>query len=118
MPSEFSPPRESSIPKEEVVISPKTGKVIGVEVKKTTVDVETGEIFEEKVEKAEKSEPKAKKSKASTTYYNLETLQGDKLLVAETYLVSNNAKRLTETVWKSPIRLEKLTTCIDEAFNE
>jgi len=118
MPSEFSPPRESSIPKEEVIVSPKTGKVIGVEVKKATVDVETGEIFDEKEEKVEKNEPKAKKSKASVTYYNLETLEEDKLLTAEAYLVSNNAKRLTETHWKSPIRLEKLTTCIDEAFNE
>jgi hypothetical protein len=62
--------------------------------------------------------PKAKKSRATTTYYNLETLEGDKLKVAETYLVANNAKRLTETHWKSPIRLEKLTTCIDEAYNE
>jgi hypothetical protein len=115
MPTEFSPPRESSIPKEEVIVSPKTGKVIGVEVKKAAVDVETGEIFDE-IE--EKSEPKAKKSKIATTFYNLETLEGDKLKVAETYLLANNAKRVTETHWKSPIRLEKLTSCIDEGFNE
>jgi phage recombination protein Bet len=115
MPTEFSPPRESSLPKEEVIVSPKTGKVIGVEVKKAAVDVETGEIFDE-IE--EKSEPKAKKSKIATTFYNLETLEGDKLKVAETYLLANNAKRVTETHWKSPIRLEKLTSCIDEGFNE
>jgi hypothetical protein len=107
-------------------VSEKTGRVIGtkVEVKvepaEAVVDVETGEIFEKIEELPEFMEvkPKAKKSKATTTYYNTETLQGDKLVIAETYLVANNAKRLTETHWKSPIRLEKLTTCIDEAFNE
>lgn len=122
MPAEFAPPRATTIPQEALIVSEKTGKVIGtkIEAKEAVVDVETGEIFEEKEELPEFMEvkPKAKKSKATTTYYNLETLQGDKLTIAETYLVANNAKRLTETHWKSPIRLEKLTTLIDEAFNE
>jgi phage recombination protein Bet len=126
MPAEFAPPRATTIPQEAVIVSEKTGRVIGtkVEVKvesaEAVVDVETGEVFEKIEELPEFMEvkPKAKKSKATTTYYNTETLQGDKLVIAETYLVANNAKRLTETHWKSPIRLEKLTTCIDEAFNE
>lgn len=126
MPAEFAPPRATTIPQEALIISEKTGKVIGTKIEakvepvEAVVDVETGEVFDQPDDLPEFLEvkPKAKKSKATTTYYNLETLQGDKLVIAETYLVANNAKRLTETHWKSPIRLEKLTTCIDEAFNE
>jgi len=120
MPSEFAPPRESSIAKDELIVSEKTGKVIGTKVKQKeeVVDVDTREIFTEKEELPEFLETKPKKGKATTTYYNLETLEGDKLKIAETYLLANNAKRMTETHWKSPIRLDKLTSCIDEGFNE
>jgi phage recombination protein Bet len=122
MPAEYAPPRATTIPQEALIVSEKTGKVIGtkIEAKEAVVDVETGEVFDQPDDLPGFLEvkPKAKKSKATTTYYNLETLQGDKLTIAETYLVANNAKRLTETHWKSPIRLEKLTTLIDEAFNE
>lgn len=122
MPAEFAPPRATTIPQEALIVSEKTNRVIGAKVEpvEDIVDVETGELFEKIEELPEFMEvkPKAKKSKATTTYYNLETLQGDKLVIAETYLVANNAKRLTETHWKSPIRLEKLTSCIDEAYNE
>lgn len=116
MPAEYAPPRATTIPQEALIVSEKTGRVIGtkIEAEEAVVDVETGEIVEEMPE----AKPKAKKSRATPTYYNLETLEGDKLKVAEVYLLANNAKRLTETHWKSPIRLEKLTTCIDEAFNE
>jgi len=122
MPAEFAPPRATTIPQEALIVSEKTGRVIGTKVEpaEAVVDVETGEIIAESDDLPEFIEvnPKAKKSKATTTYYNTETLQGDKLVIAETYLVANNAKRLTETHWKSPIRLEKLTSCIDEAYNE
>jgi phage recombination protein Bet len=122
MPAEYAPPRATTIPQEALIVSEKTNRVIGAKVEpvEDIVDVETGEIFDQPDDLPGFLEvkPKAKKSKATTTYYNLETLQGDKLVIAETYLVANNAKRLTETHWKSPIRLEKLTSCIDEAFNE
>lgn len=122
MPAEYAPPRATTIPQEALIVSEKTNRVIGAKVEpvEDIVDVETGEVFDQPDDLPGFLEvkPKAKKSKATTTYYNLETLQGDKLVIAETYLVANNAKRLTETHWKSPIRLEKLTTCIDEAFNE
>ena len=119
MPAEFAPPRATTIPQEALIVSEKTNRVIGAKIE-PVVDVETGEILveEDDLPDSMQVKPKAKKSKATTTYYNLETLQGDKLVIAETYLAANNAKRLTETHWKSPIRLEKLTTCIDEAFNE
>lgn len=122
MPAEYAPPRATTIPQEALIVSEKTNRVIGAKVEpvEDIVDVETGEIFDQPDDLPGFLEvkPKAKKSKATTTYYNLETLQGDKLVIAETYLVANNAKRLTETHWKSPIRLEKLTSCIDEAYNE
>ena len=122
MPAEFAPPRTTTIPQEALIVSEKTNRVIGAKVEpvEDIVDVETGEVFDQPDDLPGFLEvkPKAKKSKATTTCYNLETLQGDKLVIAETYLVANNAKRLTETHWKSPIRLEKLTSCIDEAFNE
>lgn len=126
MPAEFALPRGTTIPQEALIVSEKTGRVIGAKIEakiepvEAIVDVETGEITAESDDLPEFMEvkPKAKKSKATTTYYNLETLENDKLKVAEVYLLANNAKRLTETHWKSPIRLEKLTTCIDEAFNE
>jgi len=122
MPAEYAPPRATTIPQEALIVSEKTNRVIGAKVEpvEDIVDVETGEILVEEDDLPDfmQVKSKAKKSKATTTYYNLETLQGDKLVIAETYLVANNAKRLTETHWKSPIRLEKLTSCIDEAYNE
>jgi len=126
MPPEFAPPRVTTVPQEALIVSEKTGRVIGTKVEakvepvEAIVDVETGEIVSETDDLPEFMEvkPKIKKPRATTTYYNTETLQGDKLVIAETYLVANNAKRLTETHWKSPIRLEKLTSCIDEAYNE
>ena len=116
MPPTFAPPTETSIPPEKLITSEKTGRVIGVVVEKEEiVDVETGEVF---IEKEEKIEPKPKKSRATPTIYNLETLQGDKLKVAETYLLANNAVRLSETHWRAPIRLEKLTTLIEENYEQ
>ena len=66
---------------------------------------------------APKIEPGAFK-KHQVTYYNLEELEGEKLTVAEHYLLVNQARRLSETMWKSPHRLEKLTQCIDPEFKE
>ena len=66
---------------------------------------------------APKIEPGVLK-KHQVTYYNLEELEGEKLTVAEHYLLVNQAKRLSETMWKAPHRLEKLTQCIDEGFKE
>jgi phage recombination protein Bet len=125
MPSEYghhhakAAPAIEVKPDEELIVSKKTGEVLGI-VKKDVVAKEEDNIpdWDTAAAVVEDVAPKAKKGRAVTTYYNLETLEGDKLKVAETYLLTNNAKRLTETHWKSPIRLEKLTTCIDEAFNE
>jgi len=60
----------------------------------------------------------AKKPKAVTTYYNLESCPEDQLKACETYLVASNVKRLEGHIWKSPIRLEKLSKFIDEEYVE
>lgn len=61
---------------------------------------------------------KPRKSKATVTFYNLETLTGDKKTVAETYLVANSCKRVVNDVWESPITLEKLTQYIVENYEK
>lgn len=128
MPSEFGAAHAKAAPTievkadEQLIVSPKTGEVLGVVKKEVVAQPEP--VVEDNIPDwdtaaavVEDVKPKPK-SKATTTYYNLDRLEGDKLKIAETYLLANNAKRLTETHWKSPIRLEKLTTCVDEAFNE
>lgn len=50
--------------------------------------------------------------RATPTVYDISGLDGDKRAVAVTYLLANSAKQVDENVFKSPIRLEKLTTYI------
>ena len=59
-----------------------------------------------------------KKQKAVTTYYNLLECPDDQLKACETYLLASGAKRIDENVFKSAIRLEKLTSFIDETYKE
>lgn len=70
--------------------------------------------------KPQKIEPGALKgtAKATTTYYNLETMEGEKLTAAEHYLLCNSGKRISQTIWKSPIKLEKLAKYVDEDYRE
>jgi phage recombination protein Bet len=123
MPADFAPPKH-----EPVVLS--TDGEERVKITETTIsvsqpeevvfiDTTTGEIDElpDWDKKAEKAPKKALK-KAVPTYYNLESLEGDKLKAAEAYLVSNCAVRLTETHWRAPIKLDRLTQCIDAEFSE
>jgi len=56
----------------------------------------------------------APKPKAVVTFYDTARLDGDQRLAAETYLKKCAAKQLTESIWRSPIRLERLTQCITE----
>jgi hypothetical protein len=60
-----------------------------------------------------------KKAKAVTTYYNLADCPAENKKACETYLLASNVKRISENLWKSPIRLEKLSQFIDEeAFTD
>lgn len=85
-----------------------------------TVDVTTGEIVAEEkddvpVEWLEKPAKKENK-RAKTTYYTTGGLDGDKKEAARKYLETNLAKEIAEDTWQSPIRLEKLTSCIIENY--
>jgi phage recombination protein Bet len=112
MPADFAPPKHD--------IKPEAVEAVAVEPEEVVfVDTNTGEIDElpDWDKKAEKPAKKALK-KAVPTYYNLETLEGDMLKAAEAYLVANCAVRLTETHWRAPIKLDRLTQCIDGEFSE
>ena len=53
-------------------------------------------------------------SKAKETTYNIGSLEGEAKDKAKAYLVENCAKEVGENLWKSPIRLKRLTSCIVE----
>ena len=58
--------------------------------------------------------PDAPKRKAVVTFYDTSSLDGDQRLAAEKYLKNCEAKQITETIWRSPIKLQRLTQCITE----
>ena len=58
--------------------------------------------------------PDAPKPKATPTFYDTSILDGDQRLAAERYLKSCGAKSITDSIWRSPIRLQRLTQCITE----
>lgn len=58
--------------------------------------------------------PDAPKPKAVVTFYDTSSLDGDQRLAAERYLRNCEAKPITETIWRSPIRLNRLSQCITE----
>lgn len=85
-----------------------------------TVDTYTGEVMAEEKDDVPaewvevKKETKARKAK--TTYYTTASLEGDQKQSARKYLELNAAKEIAEDTWQSPIRLEKLTSCIIENY--
>lgn len=81
------------------------------------VDTYTGEIVAEEKDDVPADWTKAAVNlKAVTTYYNVGSLEGDKKAAAVKYLELNAAKELDNDVWKSPIKLDKLTQCIIENY--
>jgi phage recombination protein Bet len=58
--------------------------------------------------------PDAPKPKAVVTFYDTSSLDGDQRLAAERYLRNCEARQVTETIWRSPIRLQRLSQCITE----
>jgi hypothetical protein len=87
MPSEFAPPKAYEAPPLDPAIH---GDVIEVRPRD------------------------AARPKAVVTYYDVSSLDGDQRLSAERYLRNCEAKQITETIWRSPIRLNRLTQCITE----
>ena len=84
-----------------------------------TVDTYTGEIVAEEKDDipAEWSRPQ-KAKKAQTTFYNIEILEDAKKEAAKKYLEQNLAVEIQSNIFKCPIRLAKLTSCIVEEFEE
>jgi phage recombination protein Bet len=62
--------------------------------------------------------PDAPKPKAVTTFYDTSSLDGDQRLAAERYLRNCEAKQISETIWKAPIRLNRLTQCVAENYKD
>ena len=56
----------------------------------------------------------APKPKATPTLYDVSKVEGEHRTAAENYLKSCAAKHVTGTIWRSPIRLQRLTQCITE----
>ena len=82
---------------EELVVSKKTGEVLGIQ-KITNAEVE------------------AVKKRAVTTYYDISTLDESKRSAAVEYLVGSDAKEIEPNIWRSSIRLGKLTNYIKEGY--
>jgi hypothetical protein len=124
MPSEYGHHHAKAAPAievkqdEELIVSKKTGEVLGVVKKDAVVMPDDDDLPEWSTAAAVVEDVKPKSKRVKTTYYNLEACPKEQLQAAESYLVVSGAKRLTETHWKSSIKLEKLTQFIDEAFNE
>jgi hypothetical protein len=79
------------------VVSKKTGEVLGIQ-KITREEVETV------------------KKRAVTTYYDISTLDESKQSAAVEYLVGSDAKEVEPNIWRSAIRLGKLTNYIKEGY--
>jgi phage recombination protein Bet len=56
--------------------------------------------------------------KAVVTFYDTSSLDGDQRLAAERYLRNCEAKQINETVWRSPIRLQRLSQCITDGVKD
>ncbi len=82
---------------EQLVVSKKTGEVLGIQ-------------------KITKDEVEAVKKRAVTTYYDISTIDQGKRQSATDYLVSSEAKEVEPNIWRSPIRLAKLTQYIKEGY--
>lgn len=73
---------------EELVVSKKTGEVLGVQ------------------------------KKAVATYYDISGIDEGKRQAASDYLVGCSAVEVAPNIWKAPSRLNKLTSCIVEGYEQ
>lgn len=102
MPADFAPPRGE-------VINAETGEII--EVKKTT---KKQEIAAAKASFDADDMPDWDGPKAKTTFYDISSLDETPRAAAAKYLADCEAKEIIPGIWRSSIRLEKLTSCIVE----
>jgi phage recombination protein Bet len=121
MPSSFAAPRPEAPQGMETVVSSKTGEVLGYKGKDVKLDgVEGVEVIEEEgIEVApEAAEEPNRPRKAVPTFYDVRKLEDRAKKSAEKYLADCEAKEVVPGVWRSPIRLTKLTQCITEDVSD
>jgi len=87
MPSEFAPPKAYEPPPIDHTVH--------------------GDIIEVR-------KPDEPKTRRIPTFYDTSKLDGEQRLAADRYLKSCGAKAITESIWRAPIRLQRLTQCITE----
>lgn len=121
MPAAYSAPRPEAPQGMQTVVSSKTGEVLGYTGKDVKLDgVEGVEVIEEEgIEVApEAAEEPNRPRKAVPTFYDVRHLEEKPKLSAEKYLRDCEAKEVMPGVWRSPIRLTKLTQCITEDVSD
>jgi phage recombination protein Bet len=119
MPASYASPRPEAPQGMETVVSTKTGEVLGYKSKDVNLDdVEAVEVVEEEgIEVAPEAaeEPnRPKKSRLQPTFYDVSKVEEKHRSKAEAYLRDCEAKHITGTIWRSPIRLDRLSQCITE----
>lgn len=117
MPSSFAAPIPQAPEGMEPAVSTKTGEIVGF--KKITTEIEglgtVDVVVDEGIEVApEAAEEPNRPRKAQPTFYDVRTLTGKQLEKAVEYLESCEAKLIMSGVYRTPIRLERLTSCITE----
>ena len=97
MPAQYAQATIVPADDEELIVSKKTGEVLGIQ-------------------KISKEEVDAVKKRAVTTYYDISTIEQGKRQAATDYLLSSEAKEVEPNIWRSSIRLAKLTQYIKEGY--
>lgn len=119
MPASFASPRPEAPQGMETVVSTKTGEVLGFKGQNVTLDgVEPVEVVEEEgievVPEAAEELNRPKKSRLQPTFYDVSKVEEKHRGKAEAYLRDCEAKLIMGTIWRSPIRLDRLSQCITE----
>jgi phage recombination protein Bet len=103
MPSSFAAPVPQAPEGHEVVVSAKTGEVLGFKSESATIEgLEPIKV------------PEKLTTRRVPTFYDISSLEGKAKDKAAAYLRDCEAKQVYGDVYRSPIRLEKLTQCITE----
>lgn len=126
MPGEFAPPREITIPQEDLVVSEKTGRVIGTKPKAaTSPKVETkAETHPDPLPEPLESIVEAPSDLLSDYevkdefYYDLSPMSGAKKQAAETYILASNGKRVSGDLFRATMRLDRVEKYQVEAPGE
>jgi phage recombination protein Bet len=121
MPSSFAAPTPQAPEGMEPAVSTKTGEIAGF--KKITAEIEglgtVDVVLDEGIEVApEAAEEPNRPRKAVPTFYDVRKLEDRAKKSAEKYLADCEAKEVVPGVWRSPIRLTKLTQCITEDVSD